>query len=329
MRFFITICFCLYSLLWIWFWQSFWNQVLNEWLQHQWFSQFNEKSQKVEFKCFWQCIINIWKTAKYWQVVKLSWVKWTWTVTVWIQGWNWQLIDFWRKNTPIKSDSFTVPTEIQGQVIPENIPILIVIEWEIFWKNSSFSINKTNIFDAVSKYFELEPQTFYSINLRYWNFFWSTQSYIIFYVFFVFCLWYLYYKRKLNIKYITYLVVWLWILVFARQSLDYIKITFWSISEYNQSGNYWNLWDFYNFTDQIDKLILKDYKDGSQKCNIYMKCSQERPFCVHMKLVFVKPCETVEDITKSDYQIYYKSNPTQVWEMLYQANNNFIIKTQK
>lgn len=128
-----------------------------------------------------------------------------------------------------------------------------------------------------------------------------------------------------------YLGVSLFLIIAIRNQIDYSNTTLDNLKSYTFAEEwkktYGNLGDFYEFITQSREAI--GIKKGNKECRVYYQCAQERPFCVHMWLVFMKPCEKTEDPSQSDYQIYYKKTPTQVLgTKILEFNNSFVYKTK-
>lgn len=142
----------------------------------------------------------------------------------------------------------------------------------------------------------------------------------------------MYFRSKLNMKNALYLAVSIFLIIAIRNQIDYTSTTVSNIKSYTlaEEGkkSYGNLGDFYEFVTQ-SREVMGIEKEENQSCKAYYSCAQERPFCSHMWLVFMKPCEKTDDPTQSDYQIYYKKAPTQVLgTKILEFNNSFVYKTK-
>lgn len=216
--------------------------------------------------------------------------------------------------------------------IPPQAQIVLVFVGDIQATESHTTLQKLTFWEKVIKnrsYFRKnEGQTFYWINLRYGQKIWNTSIIVIWYRLFLFGAILLLFKNKLSLQNLFYLSVILILLVGIRNQIDYSKTTRDNLQSYTfaqaEEKNYSNLWDYYEFISKVRNTIWLD-QDWQKQCMIYLHCAQERPYCAHLETVFIQPCTVTKDITKSNYQLYYKQWPDTIfWEKILEFNGSFL-----
>jgi hypothetical protein len=72
---------------------------------------------------------------------------------------------------------------------------------------------------------------------------------------------------------------------------------------------FFDLGDYIAFTDKvIEALKLKP--DTEKKCMMHLDSFAERPFVVHWKAVYFKPCIYVTSLDQANVAVFYKKNPS-------------------
>jgi hypothetical protein len=299
--------------------------------QNQGFESWSEQGG-INFSCKTQCLIDLGMKGTN-NLFQISGVEWNGTIIVGNIS-NGQLIPI--ASSPVKNGRAKLFVDSYGgQDLPEQLPLVMIIDGNMTATNGSISSMKANGIDKIkigwNSFWTNEGQTFYGINLRYGAKRGDTSVVVIWYWIFFLGLIVLYFRNKLNMKNTLYLGVSLFLIIAIRNQIDYSNTTLDNLKSYTFAEEwkktYGNLGDFYEFITQSREAI--GIKKGNKECRVYYQCAQERPFCVHMWLVFMKPCEKTEDPSQSDYQIYYKKTPTQVLgTKILEFNNSFVYKTK-
>lgn len=298
--------------------------------QTQGFWSRKENSNSIEFSCTNQCAIALgekWDNNIFW----LSQVEWNWTMTIGVNN-NGQVI-------PLNNSEFKkwwaklYITSYNGQPIPKQAQLIMILQGNISSTKASLEIMQSNWVDTIrfwwKEFWNIEPQTFYSINLRYGQKRLWTNWYGFLYLIGIIILLILYWNKKLTTQTLWLTCITLIIIVFFRNMIDYSHITIWSLDNYYSKWVYGNLWDYYTFTKKVTTLIVEPIIKNKNSCKIYLSCGQERPFCAHLKTVFIKPCTIVDSIWDSDYQLYYKNTPLGIQNTLYNQDWSSISKTKQ
>ncbi|MFA7284750.1 MAG: hypothetical protein WC004_02925 [Candidatus Absconditabacterales bacterium] len=275
------------------------------------FDSYVETAGTIQFSCSSQCTIALGEKGDN-SIVKISGLSGNGTV---IAGAMTDQLYTLGSQPVAPYMAFSVDS-FNNQPIPAQVPIVLVIQGSISTTNGSILFTQANFVDKLSQgwkeFWSDEGQTFYGINLRYGQKINGTSVVTIGYRLFIIALAWLYFKNKLNIKMAIVAAIAIYLVIALRNQVDYSNVTINNIKSYTlaESGSkvYGNLGDYYEFINRVRAAMKLD--DGKQKvCKTYTECLQERPFCVHMNAVFMKPCEYTATANQSDYQIYYKKTP--------------------
>lgn len=304
--------------------------------QQQGFLSYEEKEGQINFQCKAQCVINLgakWSN----NLISLNHLKGNGTIIAGVMNGT-QFVPI-SQQTIQEGQTHTKLSLISPQLAGpglENIQINLVINGDISWNGSTLSFVSANFIDKIGmgwkEYRAKEGQTFYGINLRYGQKILGTSVVVYWYWICVLGLIYLYFKKRLSFAKFLSLAFLIYLCIAIRNQIDYTQATSAVINSYTQapewSKTYGNLGDFYEYVAKARKEIKLD--DGTTKtCKAYYECAQERPFCVHMWTVFIKPCEKTDSASTSDYQLYYKKTPTNpVGTKIVDFNWSFVYKTK-
>lgn len=303
------------------------------WFEQQWFTQYTETSQGISFSCTQQCFILLWNKWSN-DSVTVKWIQGQGQMIVWALGQNWQLIPLGQQNiVKDQSDYVLIINSSQGD-IPTDAQLWVVFVGSISAVDMQISLWSLSFWDKIIEWWRgfwlNEWQTFYGINLRYGHKIWSTSVVIIWYRVVVLTLIVFLFLWRFRFKNILYVSLVVYLLIAVRNQIDYSVTTKQWLQTYvfasSWSKVYGNLWDYYEFIDRA-RWVMRIEDKMVKRCRVYLECTQERPFCAHMNTVFMKPCEPTNDITQSDYQIYYKKSPDKIfWVKLLEFNNSFVYK---
>lgn len=308
--------------------------------ENQWFRNYKESGANISFKCDKQCFLVTSKKDlnNYFQI---NWnIKWNWVIWYWFFNWQqiipWEFIEI-KTNQSLDKKFLFKDLAFYDQLVPE-IPILLVIQWNIESNDFSFNIWKTtfseNISQAWDNFWKIETLTPYSINLRYWvKINWTSIIsifYILFFIIFIILLFIKKYRTKESI-----IILWLifFMFIWFRNLYTYWNIVNTWLKSYTfqeyENKTFFDLWDYLVFTDKIRKEINLD-TEKNKKCTIYAESFQDWPFVVHWNL-YLKPCKLTNDIKTADYLIYYKKKLSKELnaKLLINFNNSYLLKNNK
>jgi hypothetical protein len=276
----------------------------------QGFVSYSEANGNINFSCATQCAIQLGTKGSN-DMITINNLSWDGIAIVGIMGQNNQLIPVTQQ--PINSSIKLMVSQFQWQDIPDSSQLTLIFQGSVQANASALSLTQSNFIDSIGgawkTFWANEGQTFYGINLRYGHKLNSSSVVIVSYRIFILWLIYLYFKKKFNLKNALYLGLGLFLILAIRNQIDYSKVTIDNLKSYTfaSEGNkhYGNLWDYYEFiTNAREKIWIKDWEQ--KDCKVFYSCWQDRPFCIHMRTVFMKPCSKTDSMQESDYQLYYK-----------------------
>lgn len=312
--------------------------------QQQGFSQFTENGSTIQFSCPSQCVILLD------QIGSKDILSFKGNING--QGGIWY--GFLINNQVAGGDQIAVTNSMQldqqwiisknpyYDQIPKTAQLVLLMQWSMQWTLENVRFARMSIgqawWQARKDFWTNEPLTPYSINLRRWvNVFgWSLT--IRMYIVFLIGLVYLFFRKKATKQNILLLAVGVSLFLGYRNLVDYIVITESGLETYTrqkgENKRFENLDDFYYVLGQSRIVMEKkvSLRDTKKSCTIYMECFQDRPFCPHAQLLFLKPCLKVSDAQKADFVFLYKKEvPTQFASLpkLFEYNGSFLLATQK
>lgn len=299
--------------------------------QTQGFDSYTENAGSIQFVCSSQCTIALGEKGTN-DIIKISGLSGNGTIVAWAMTDQFYPLG----SQSIKQQLTFMVNSFNNQPIPNQVPIVLVVQWNVSAANGSILFTQANIIDKVSQwrkeFWANEWQTFYGINLRYGQKIWGTSVVTIWYRLFIIALAWLYFKNKLTIKMAIVVAMGIYLVIALRNQIDYSKVTINNIQSYTlaEPGNkvYGNLGDYYEFINRVREAIQLD-GEKQKSCKAHTDCWQERPFCVHMNSVFMKPCEYTPNANQSDYQIYYKKTPSApIGKKLLEFNGSSLYQTK-
>lgn len=319
----------IFSLIWI-VWIVFLSHAF--WYEQQWFSQYEERLQGISFSCTQQCFILLWNK---WDSdsITIQWIEGQWQIVAVVLDQNGQLIPLSQQNLSWEEYVLSLSSP---QKIPSQAQIWILFIGTINAVDAKIILWSLSFWWELSQWWKLfwinEWQTFYGINLRYGQKVWSWSIVEVSYFLCIIVGIILLFSWRRKKRNILYIVVVLYLLIAIRNQIDHTKVTIDGLNSYSWdeswSKTYGNLWDFYEFVEGVRNTIWLD-EWWSKQCNIYYECSQPWPYCAHMESVFMKPCDKVETIEQSDYQIYYKTSPaTRLGNQIFELEGSSLYQTK-
>lgn len=308
--------------------------------ENQWFVNYKEYWENTSFKCDKQCFVVINKKDVN-NYLEINWIiKWNWVIWYWFFNWKQiipgEFIEIKNDNNLDKKFLFK-NLAFYDQLVPE-IPVVLVMQWNIESNNLSFNLWKTtfseNITWAWENFWQIESLTPYTINLRYWvKINWTSIISIFYVLFFIIFIILLFIKKYRNKE--SFIILWIifFMFVWFRNLYTYWNIVNDWLKSYTfqnyEDKTFFDLWDYLVFTDKIRKELNLD-TEKNRKCSIYAESFQDWPFIAHWNL-YLKPCKITADIKTADYIIYYKKElPKDLnAKVLINWNNNYLLKNNK
>lgn len=308
--------------------------------ENQWFTNYKETQNNISLKCDKQCFI-IANKKDINNYLEISWnIKWNWIIWYWFFNWKqivpWEFIEIKKENNLDKKFLFK-NLAFYEQLVPE-IPVVIVMEWNIESNDFSFNLWKTTFSENISwaweNFWQIESLTPYSINLRYWvKINWTSIISIFYVLFFIVFIILLFIKKYRNKETIITLWVIFFLFIWFRNLYTYWNIVNDWLKSYTfqkyEDKTFFDLWDYLVFTDTIRKELNLD-KEIKKQCSIYAESYQDWPFVAHWNL-YLKPCKITTNTKDADYLIYYKKElPKELnAKLLINWNNNYLLKNNK
>lgn len=254
--------------------------------QTQWFDSFSQSDNSLQFKCSKQCFILVDQKLSN-NYIEFNWnIFWKWMIGYWFLNWQqivpWEFVNF-EKNTVFNSQKLLFIKLPFYSQLPQDIQIMLIVDWSISTDWLSFSLWKTglmeNVWNSVSSFWSFDTFKPYTINLLYWPMIgWTNANKVFYYIFFISLFWLFFILKKK--KYILIISLTLIIFYDIRMTLEfywYFKNDYSTyISKNDNEKVYRDRGDFYSFLD----FVIKELKDQwfTQDKRISFFTDNTRPF---------------------------------------------------
>lgn len=315
-------------------------QTQKDWKQ-QWFSTFSVQWNAVTFTCEQQCILVMDQLTQYDYLNIIGKVTGHGTI------WFWFLVGTQFVPGVLRNfqDTYTFPGKYffsdtqQFPSIPKTANVTFIVQGSGATQDLTFVLGSAGPLEwagrARTSFRRNEPMTPYSINLRKWVIIGGKS--IVHYAY-ILCLvlWlYIFIKRWNNArskdiiaKQLFIACFGIFLLVWMRNLATVVSITAWGVKnlypETRETATYFELGDYIVFTEKVrEELKLDEIIQENRACKIYAEWLSNRPYIVHRRSVYLKPCSLVENRDQADYVLYYKKQPVEPI-----TNENLILSFQ-
>lgn len=243
--------------------------------ENQWFKNYSETQNWINFDCSNQCFIILWKMGTN-DYIKINWnINWSWWIGYWFANWDklvpWNWIEIsWSQN--INQKYLLKELNFYSQ-LPQDIPTIVFIQWNVAWNSVNIEFwqlwlweSIANWFSEALKYREYNPRTINFLEWPTWNgkyineiFFWWIFFLVLISLWIYFLIW-----KQSKIP----LYFWIWVLVFFWIFFDFFS----TVNEYRiyndvtsatnimQNGRVGKTSDFYQFLEFVKQNIPKGNK---------------------------------------------------------------------
>lgn len=318
----------------------FWLQNFCFWFNwQQWFKTFEEKNNWISASCEKQCFITLWKLNSN-DKIKISWdFSWKWNFWYWFLIWN-QFVPgkILQINWLSKIDNeFDFSNSQYYSQIPKNSEVILVFDWKVSSDLLKYEVVRNSFFEWIkawwNDFWKIEWMKPYTINLRYWTkIFWVSIVKIFYWIFFIAIL-ILFFLWKLKKERAFYIALSLFLIISFKNLYEYWNIYFWWLKNFTfaeeWNKNFYNMYDYYEFTDKSRKIMWIDKSRDENICKYYSECFQDWPYCSYWRSIFLRPCKNTKKIEESDYILLFKKNiPENLKDkkILFQQNQNFLLE---
>ena len=286
--------------------------------QQQGFAQFQELDGNMNFVCTGQCFVLIGPLAGSDSISLNGDLQWSWLVwygflvgqqiapgeTIQIHGYSAINQQFSFAKLPFYSQ------------LPKESQVILMVQGLITWNHIAATMWFMDAYQKIGQwwkdFWQMEPLTPYSINLRYGvKILWTSVLQYAYWIFFFAALYILFFvKWDKHTKFRKIFFWWIGIFLFiwARNIITYVGIVNQWIQTYTypamENKLFFDLWDYISFTDKIRKELKLDTEKTS--CKIFVDSFQDWPFTSHWTSLYLKPCTIVLTWSEADYSIYYK-----------------------
>lgn len=293
--------------------------------KQQGFSTFNLAGNTATFSCETQCVIVL-DTLAQWDSITLKWKL----IGQGTAGYGFLVGS---QFVPGTLQNIQGGAEFDGKYYFSDIPqfgslpktalIAFLVQGSLSSEWLTLETKKTTMFEGRqriwSSFWRNEPMTPYSINLRRWVMIGGTS--IVYYAYIACILIGLYiFMRRWSVKWKHMLEKQIFIAFFGiflflglRNLSTFLSITTQWIThlypEEREKATYFELGDYIVFTEKIRETLHLDEITQAQTCKIYAEGVSNRPYVVHRRSVYLKPCVVVEARDDADYLLYYKKQP--------------------
>lgn len=305
---------------------------------NQWFTSFTEKKWKIDFTCEKSCFILAWDLNSN-DKLEFSWdFIWNWNFAYWFligqQFAQWEVMQI--SNTKL-TKTFDISKLAFYSQLPKEAKIIIIFEWKIAGKIDNIELWEKTFLEKIKQigtdFIAVEWIKPYTINLRYGTMILWTSIVKIFYILFILTILIFLVLWRLNKKTSLYIALSFFLVISFKNLYDYSNIYFGWVKDYyaakDWSKNFYNMYDYYEFTDKSRKIIGIDKSRDINSCKYYAQCVSDWPYCYYWRADFMFPCKKTDNIKESNFILLFKQEiPAELKnkKVLYEQNQNYLLK---
>ena len=293
------------------------------WYDNQGFTEYKENWNTTSFKCSSQCfvVVNTFNNSDF---LKISWnFSWSWVIGYWFVNWK-QIIPWEFSKIEINQtidNTFSFGKLGYYNQLTANVPVVIIIQWEVQSNNFSFELGNYSIFDSFDIWWEdfFTFDTFkpYTINLLYWpKIFWNSANYLFYWLFIIIAIVVLltnWFFTSKTLKYFFITGITLWILYDLRMWSELISYydndykTY--ISKPINIRTFRDRWDFYDFTDFVNNKLNEFWVKKFSNISFYTDNTRPFPW-IMTYMLYPNYIQLNKETPK--YFIVYESSKTSI-----------------
>lgn len=311
--------------------------------QQQWFSQFQESDDGIQFVCEWQCVALIAPLAGSDYVDLQGRVQGSGIVgygfLVGQQIAPAQTLPVWWTTSIDQRFTFNeLPFYSQ---IPQDAQLVLFADGSVQTSHITLQLwylgTAQRIVQWRHDFWSIETLTPYSINLRYWvSLLWIPLLHYAYWLFIIVVFGVIVLVKWNRQKKFRLLCFW-WLGVFLFMGIRNVITYTWIVQQWVKqytlapdiSKIFFDLWDYPTFTDHIRKTLLLDTQP--QTCKILLHSYQDWPFKAHREHLYLKPCTLTLTWSEADYLIYYHMpiiSGDQSKPILLQYHDNYLLQNK-
>ncbi len=304
----------------------------------QWFTSFKEANWKIVFSCEKACIVLLGDLSSN-DKINLSWkLNWKWWFWYWFlfwqqfAQWEWMQLTQTDISTVFDFNKLTFLSQL-----PSDAKVVLIFEWQIQGSLDNLTLSKKTFWEKIKQiwtdFMTVEWIKPYSINLRYGTMILWTSVVKIFYILFILTILIFLVLWRLNKKTSLYIALSFFLVISFKNLYDYSNIYFGWVKDYYEakdwSKNFYNMYDYYEFTDKSRKIMGIDKSRDQNSCKYYAKCVSDWPYCYYWRADFMSPCKKTDDIKDANFILLFKQDiPVELKnkKVLYEQNQNYLLK---